>query len=229
MRIRRHILGIAFLLPFALISLPSHADEINKIAAVVGEVVVTLRDIEVEGKLEAIEREGEMSLVYPLTTAQNEVTRERLIERILILGEARKVEFEDPSEADIQVGMLNFRRKFSSEKSFQAFMKKEDLTLQDIRERMRDVLKAARYTGLKVGKDIKLGDGALGNYFNSHRGEYPNMTFEQAKPSISDILAASAMRKRFDDWIDELKRGAEIKRLSLTIEEPGRKAAGVRK
>ncbi len=141
------------------------------VAATVNGEVIYAREL--EGEVAAIARQYGIDLGNTETAQQRaEISRvvlDQLIEQRLILQEARRRNTM-PAETQVEAQLQDIKRNFPSESDFEQALAQRNLTLVELKDRLRTNL-ALRNLMAKVAP-ITVADAEIEVYFREHRNEF---------------------------------------------------------
>jgi len=137
----------------------------------------------------------------------------RLIYRELAVQAAKKQGMKVPAEA-VAEEMKRIKAEEKTEEAFRQRLAKARMTEEDLRRRIERSLLVEMITEKEVfGKAVVDPEAARKVYekkYASRKGPSRPMTFEEARPLIEKDLMTSAVQKREDEWVAEMRKGARI-------------------
>ncbi len=171
----------------AVVGVPS-GTLVDQVIAVVDKEVVTQSELLIEARIALAEREGEDVASGPLAEDFLQSFRDYLINQRLIAEQARRLGGADVAEEDVNAAMATLQRRFRSNASYQAFLRRFGIAPAGLRTTLRRSLRNERYMRERLRLRL-MGQGS----------------------------AAETEAVRYDralrTWIDELRAGAEIRLL----------------
>lgn len=190
------------------------------VAATVNGEVIYARELDSE--VNAIAKQYGMDLSTKDGANQRaEISRivlDQMIEQRLVKQEAsRRNVLATDAQVDAQIAEI--KRNFSSENEFQSALAQRELTLTDLRNRLRTNL-TVRNLMVQV-TSVSAGDAEVGKYFQEHRSEFDRP--EQIH--VKHILVESEAEARL--ILAKLRRGEKFEDLARQYsKDPGSKTQG---
>ncbi len=202
----------------ALLLVPGTAGAvtIERVVAVVNEEVITLSEVQEEGRAAAarLASAGEDPSL-PDPTAPERRVLEQLIERRLLLQEvSREGVRVEATEVTAAVEDLKARNGLPDEAALEAALRGERLTLPQFRRRLQDQLAIGRLLARKVRGSVILTDAELETYYRTHPQEFTQTGQVQlrhllvAVPKVGDPEAEAAAASRTAEALEALMAGA---------------------
>jgi hypothetical protein len=187
------------------------AEIIDRVMAVVGGQVITLSDTRAA---------LELGLVKTPDPDQSGALRE-LIDRELTLVEVRRYVPPDPPASAVEGRMRDVRGRFSSPEDFEQTLSRSGLNEDRLREWLRDELRIQEYLDERFAGAAQPSDEQVAVYLRAHRDELlaEARTEERARDVARDRLAASRRATIINEWLDGLRRRADIVDLSASTQE----------
>jgi len=188
-------------------------------ATVNGEVIYAK---ELDGEVSAIARQYGIDLGSADGTQQraqiSKVILDQLIEQRLILQVARQ-HSAMPTETQVESQLQEIKRNFPTEGDFEAALGQRNLTLVELKSRLRTNL-AVRNLMAKVAP-VSVSEAEIDQYFKAHRGEFDRP--EQVH--VKHILLDNENEARL--VLAKLKRGESFDALARQYsKDPGSRAQG---
>jgi parvulin-like peptidyl-prolyl isomerase len=183
------------------------ADE-EKIIAVVGDEVITLKDL----KAYIAGMSGQLRVENTDPFEMDEIMRQyqqkgvnQLVEDKLILAAAKDREIAVKPEA-IDKKLDEIRHRYPSEDVFQAMLEHEGMTVSDIRTKIGEQMKAKYMVDQEVRSKIFVNPQEVTDYYNQHKNDFVN----KAYVNLDSIFIS------FDKGTDEAKKRAQEAHKDLT-------------
>lgn len=131
--------------------------------------------------------------------------REHATGRKLMLDEAERLNIEVP-ESEIQKAVARTAERFGGEAPLKAHLDSQGMTLQTLRDRLRDARKVEKLVE-RITSDIPDPTEAEAlRYFHSHRGEFAeSVCFDDVKAIAKLVIANERKNERLVAYIAELK------------------------
>jgi peptidyl-prolyl cis-trans isomerase SurA len=224
-------LGSALVLGFAAtlwIAGKAHAEPLDGIAALVDDQVILRSEVEEQFAMYAAQSRIAPGDTTGALEVKNEIL-DRLIDEKLVLAEAKKQGIT-ASDADIESGVddaiADTKQRIGSEEQFQLELKRENMTLEDLKERYRGEVRKQILTSRLIGKEIRnkveIADSDVDVYYEKHRAEFPKRPEQMRlrhilivpKPAptieLAALAAARTARERIAGGEDFGKVAAEL-------------------
>lgn len=180
------------------------AEVVEKVIAVVnGEIILhseldsIVKPIVVDNKNKFEGEEGKKKL----KELKNDILN-RMIEEKLIVQEAKEKNIEI-SKGEIENALKETKNKFTSESEFEKALKNQGMTLDRLKERVKENLMAQRLMGTEVKSKVLVDDKEIEEFYKNHKDEFK----EPDKIRVSHILVKV---KEKDDEEKALKKINEI-------------------
>lgn len=210
---------------------------VDRIVAIVDEEAILLSDLDREVELYRMDREYQgQEIPADLTEVRGELLQ-RLIESKLIIAAAKQADMtvdEDAISQSVEEKIQQFIEHFGSLENLEGELRKNGMTLDDYRARMRSQLRDQQYLRLVVGKfirpDVEVLENEVRDYYLAHLDEMPadpdsltiadilvtvqpSLAVRQAvQEEVTAIQQALAAGRDFSDVAREHSRGPEASR-----------------
>ncbi len=190
------------------------------VAATVNGEVIYAREL--DGEVAALARQYGIDLGNAETAQQRgEISRvvlDQLIEQRLILQEARRRNTM-PAETQVEAQLQEIKRNFPAESDFEQALAQRNLTLVDLKDRLRTNL-ALRNLMAKVAP-VAVADTEIEQYFREHRTEFD-------KPEQAHVKHILLDDERLAEFVrGRLRRGESFDSLALQYsKDPGSREKG---
>jgi len=220
----------AALLLFSAFGFCAEQEQVNRVVAKVGNEIIT--SVELDRIVNPIIKEhkkrysGEQ-LSQKIAHAKL-ITLNSLIERKLLNLEADKMMFALP-EIEVDKYMDKVKANYGSEENFNAFLAKEGVSLEEMREMAADELKSQVIIHEKIIKKINVLPSEIHDYYQLHVSEFLRpaqvrmyqILIKKTDNQIKDLKTANEILK-------QLKEGANFQQLAqLKSQGPKRKSGGL--
>ena len=171
---------------------------IDKITAVVGEEIITYRDVTVELMLNLHQKDEESAL-------------QDIINRKLLLREAEKFKITEDKEDlhKIQV-KLEAVREYLAGELYNDFLRGYSLTESDLLKRLTDQVIAEKFINFRINFFIVISEDAIKTFYEEHKGEFGEQTFSNTHDLIKMRLFRAESEKRLNEYLDGLRKRARI-------------------
>ena len=199
------LLSVIFI---ALLFLPAlaHAERIDHIVAAVNNEVITSLDLEqAVGINEALSGPAQ-----DRKTLMAE-TRDGLINRLLLLQEARRLKFVELSEQDVRVQVETFKKRLGSPEAFAAFLSNSGLSNRELERMLSDRLLVERFMEKKIGLYVRVSREDAQRYFDAHASQYQGKLFPEVQKQITSLLMDQELGKQMERYLADLRSNASIR------------------
>jgi hypothetical protein len=215
MRARTRAIAIAGAIALATgQAVPLAAQEvIDRLLAVVDGRIITLSDT--RGVL------GLSLVPSPAPGADpTAITVKRLIDRELMLREVQRYLPREPAREEIEGRLGRVRERFSSPEAFAAAMQQTGFDSARLAEWIRDDLRIEEYLRERFASAGQLSDAEVEGYLAQHQAELlaGNRSVAEALDQARRLLAAERREALVTEWLDGLRRRADIIELYLSTQ-----------
>ena len=197
-------LSLLPILSVLLFSLPAGAELIDRVVASVNNDVITWSELnQAVGFNAALGGGGGGEL-----RAQ---TLEGLINRRLLVQEARRLKFVEISEQDVDAETNKLRERLGSEKAFTDLLGKLDMTGGQLRRMLAERLLVERHVEKKVGLFIRVTRDEAEAYFNRNPGRFRGKRFSEVQKAITAGLQEQQLDQQMTKYLAELRSKADVR------------------
>lgn len=184
---------------------------IDRVLAIVAGEVITLSDVTAARDLGLVSVTGSGDPIREVLT--------RLIDRSLILDEVERYSPPLPTAAAVDAAMARARSRFDSNTAFQAALSRVGFNERRLREVVAEDLRIDAYLTQRFTIP-PLADSELVRYYELHPDEFAKggrlIPFEEARDEVAGAATESLRRTRITQWIEGLRKRAEIADLYVT-------------
>jgi peptidyl-prolyl cis-trans isomerase SurA len=194
---------------------------LDRVIAIVNGDVLLESDVREEMRVAALQ---------PITVPTSQNTKERaarrLITRALILRQMREQHQVNYSVTDDEVrksldelraDIPICRKMFcTTEEGWQAFLKTNDLTQQEVDEHWRQRLEILKFIDARFGSSIRIPRQDIQKYYQAtvvpafEKMKQPAPTLESASPRIREILLQQQVNSLLRDWLQSLREQGSV-------------------
>jgi hypothetical protein len=185
---------------------PTRAERIDHIVAAVNNDVITALDLE-----QAVNINEALSGPAPDRNRLREETRDGLVNRLLLLQEARRLKFVELSEQDVRAQIEEFKKRLGSPEAFAAFLSNARISNRDLERMLADRLLVERFLEKKIGLYVRISREDAQRYFDSHAAQYPGKGFPEVQKQITSLLADQELVKQVELYLTDLRSTASIR------------------
>jgi hypothetical protein len=186
---------------------------LDRVAAVVEGQVITLSELDLEARVQLIQRGGTTAATGPLDEETLRSALELSIaERVEALEADKLQAFQlDPEEVASAVGA--FERRFSGPAAFQVFLAEHEADRAQLAAILIRSIRAERLLDSKIQLRAQVADWEVRRYYDSHP-DLSQTPFEQLRSSLHDKL----MRERYAQLaraeLSQMTRAAQVRRVA---------------
>jgi hypothetical protein len=138
-------------------------------------------------------------------------TLEGLINRRLLVLEARRLKFADVTAQDISAEVDKLRKRFESEKAFSGFLAGLGMTEEQLGRMLGERLLVERFIEKKIGLFVRVSRGDAQKYYDEHPGDFQGKRFQEVHKAISAALSEQKLDRQLVKYLGELKNRADIR------------------
>jgi len=143
----------------------------------------------------------------------NKEALDRLIYRELALQEATRQGMKVPSEV-VADELNKTKAELKSEDAYRENLVKSGITEEELKKQLEKNILIDMITEKEIFNRVTIDPGEAKKMFarkkKSFKGPSGQMSFEEARPAIEEELMTAAVKKREDEWVEELKKAARI-------------------
>lgn len=191
-----------------LLALPCAAQTelVDRVVAAVNYEVITWSDLEQAVRFNAAlsggSRDGER-----LRTE----TLEGLINRRLLIQEARRLRFVEVSAQDVSAEVETLRKRFGSDKEFSEFLAGLDMTKEQLDRMLTERLLVERFVEKKIGLFVRVSRDEAQSYYDAHSAEFPGKRFLEVQRQIMALLYEDKLGRQVEQYLAELRSKADVR------------------
>jgi hypothetical protein len=195
--------------------------QLDRVIAIVNGDVLLESDVREELRL---------AVLQPISVPANQNTQvraaQRLISRSLILRQMRDQHQIDYSVTDDEVrkSLDELRREIpicqkmscATEEGWQAFLKANDLTQQEVEDRWRQRLEILKFIDARFGSSIRISRQDIQKYYQAtvvpafEKMKQPSPTLESTSPRIREVLLQQQVNSLLRDWLQNLREQGSV-------------------
>jgi len=193
---------IVLLVPAATV----HAELVDRMVAAVNNEVITWSELQRTIAL----NKAVAGNAGDLKRIETE-TLEGLINKRLLLQEARRLRFAEVSEQDVAAEVDKLKKRFITDKALADFLSQQDMTREELSRMLGERLLAERFVEKKVGLFVRVGREEAEGYFKSHRELFPGKRFQEVQKRIMAMLTEQMIGQQIDQYVADLRAKAELR------------------
>lgn len=206
--------GLALSMAFLALAAAGRADIIDRIAASVGNRVITTSDVDREIRITAF-----LNGVQPdFSAAGKKATLDRLVEQKLIRNELENARYPLPAASEVEPELAAFKRKFfKDDPAYRAALSAALLTDRDIRDELLWQRTLLLFIDVRFRPGVQVTDQEIQDYFEktvapaarlAHPGAAPKL--EDFRDQIEETLVGQKVDQDLDRWMQAARRRTEI-------------------
>jgi peptidyl-prolyl cis-trans isomerase SurA len=192
---------------------------VDDVVAVVNRHVITRSEIRQEAALVLVEQGGDRGLDREITSEFLVKVMELLINQRVLLDEAQKIGVPPVSEQERERLLMGFRRRFSDPELYARFLYAHDISEGEIGDILVRHYRVERLKERKLRVMPEVTREEVRQYYEKHRIELGNASFELVAEAIRLKLLTRQREKELARWIWDLRKRAEVKVLIDLAEE----------
>lgn len=208
MRLKSFVLTL--LVSFFCIGGYSHAESLDQVVAIVDNEIITASELgrivgpvyyQYKNTYEGAELEEKMMQV------QNDALKQ-LIENKLLLKEAKSIEGLTAENMEIEKKIEEIKERFSSDSEFEALLKKDNTSIDDLKEQISEQILVKKLLGMKVYSNMTVSPREVEDYYKEHTGDF----IESEKIKIFHLLIKKAddtakAKEKIDEALAAIRNG----------------------
>jgi hypothetical protein len=197
----RVLLSVGIVLPAT-----APAELIDRIVATVNNQVITLSDLR-----QAVRFNEEMGGGSRDRKDIEAETLDGLINKLLLLREARRLSLTEVTEQDVGDEIGKVRTRLGSDKAFSDFLQRTEMTLEQLGRMLGERLLVERFVEKKVGLFVRVGRNEARKYFDGHPEEFKGKRFPEVSKTITALLSEEKTGQQITHYLAELRNKADIR------------------
>lgn len=203
--LRTMTIGAALALT-ALFSASARAEMLDHIVAAVNNEVVTLSELR-----QTMAVNGAFNVKTAESARQEFETLEGLINRRLLLQEARRLRYVEIAAQDISAEWDKAQRVFGAVAALQRFLAEWNMTADQLRQILAERLLVERFLEKKVAIFVRISRDEAEDYYRSHPEEFGGKSFPEVQKQIIARLTSLTIERQIDLYVAELRAKATIR------------------
>ncbi|HLE41307.1 MAG TPA: SurA N-terminal domain-containing protein [Nitrospirota bacterium] len=203
---RRWFHGMVLLSVGIVLPATAPAERIDRVVAAVNNEVITLSDLR-----QAVRFNEEMGGASRDRKNIEAETLEGLINKRLLLHEARRLSLAEVTEQDVNAEVGKVRSRLGSDKAFRDFLQRMDMTPEQLGRMLGERLLVERFVEKKVGLFVRVGRDEARKYFDDHPEEFKGKRFAEVSKAIVALLSEEKTGQQITRYLAELRSKADIR------------------
>jgi hypothetical protein len=204
--VRRWFHGIVLLSIGIVFPATAPAEPIDRIVAAVNNQVITLSDLR-----QAVRFNEEMGGGSRDRKDIEAETLEGLINKRLLLHEARRLSLTEVTEQDVNAEVDKVRTRLGSDQAFRDFLQRTEMTPEQLGRMLGERLLVERFVEKKVGLFVRVGRDEARKYFDGHPEEFKGKRFPEVSKTITALLSEEKTGQQITHYLAELRNKADIR------------------
>ena len=181
------------------------AELVDHIVAAVNQEVITSSDL-----AHAVALNMRLGSNKDPMTLESE-TLEGLINRRLLVQEARRLRFVEVTDQDISAETEKMKKLFGSDKTFDDFLSEQGMSEQELSRMLGEQLLVERFVEKKVGLFVRVNRDQVQNFFDQNSALYQGKSFPEVQKMIYALLMKRKTEQQLDQYVAELRSKADIR------------------
>lgn len=200
----RSISSLAVLFAVFLHPLPSSAELIDRIVATVNAEVITLSELNQAAGFNRMLNGGSGGNLRAETL-------EGLVNRLLLIQEARRLKFVEVSEQDVIAEIEKLRDRIGTKKELSDFLARIDLTTGQLSHMLGERLLVQRFIEKKIGLYIRVARDEAHDFFNRNAERFKGKSFQEVQKAITAGLQEQKLEQQISGYLAELKSRSDVR------------------
>jgi hypothetical protein len=197
---------VAFAVTVSSHTEPPRGEIIERVVAVVDRQTITLSELRKTALIEIAKQNGASVLSTPLPASFLDDMRKHVVQQKLLLGEALRYAPVPPPESEVDRAVVALRQRFPDAASFQRFLKLASLTVEELRDTLRQSIRIEQFLDTRIRSRIEVTANELADY----RAIHPD-----TRPLPDDVLTQRITDEQFllrsRAYLNELLQRGEIR------------------
>jgi len=187
-------------------ALACRADLIDRIAVAVGNSVITESEILRQIRLTALLNDEQPDL----SPENKRRTAERLVEQALIRREIATSHYLPSTVAGIEEAYDAFRKRWPTDVEYEKVLAGRKLTDAEVRDAFRWQLTFLDFVALRFRPGVQVSEEELREYYNLQVAPKGDISFDEARPQIEDVLTEERVNAALDRWLGQTRTQTRI-------------------
>lgn len=190
----------------------SSAFQIDRIAAVVNGSIITASEVDKAFDAEVLRLEAEGKNLSP--GLRKEVL-DSLINRILILDEAKRFNLVQVSDEEVEKAFESVKHGFASESEFMNALNKEGMTVSELKENLKEQVLAAKYIDRRIKSFVRVTIDEQKKYFVQNRESFQGKSFDDVKEEINNLLVEKEAGRKMEEYLNDVRSKSDIEVMNV--------------
>lgn len=196
-----------------LLTVPSSAEIIDRIAVTIGDRVVTEQQIVHEIRVAAF-----LNRQTPdISACAKRDAAERLVKQELIRREMESIRYPLPDKSEADALEKQIVEQYGGEAGYTAALGTYSLTREEVRAQLWWQLTTLRFIDFRFKPAVHVPDSAVETYYREQvekwkaAGQKDIPSLEESRESIEQILTAQQVDQALDSWLGEARKQLNIR------------------
>lgn len=191
---------------FLMLPCAAQGELIDRVVAAVNYEVITWSDLE-----QAVRFNASISGSSRDRDRLRTETLEGLINRQLLVQEARRLRFVEVSAQDVNAEVEKLRKRFGSDKEFSDFLASLAMTNEQLNHMLAERLLVERFVEKKIGLFVRVSRDEAQSYYDAHATAFPEKRFPEVQRQIMAQLYEDKLGQQVEQYLAELRSKADVR------------------
>ena len=146
------------MITLVLLLLLGAEDVVERVVAIVDRQTITLVDVKHAAAIEIAKQVGSSVYARPWPKGFLSEIRKHLMQRTLLLVEARRYSQQDPTDNEVEAVMNAFKSRFENAKGFKRFLEQTLISEDELRDDLRKSLYVDHFLSFRIRSRIEVPD-----------------------------------------------------------------------
>ncbi|HEY6011475.1 MAG TPA: SurA N-terminal domain-containing protein [Nitrospirota bacterium] len=138
-------------------------------------------------------------------------TLEGLVTGRLLIQEARRLQFVDITDQEIEAERDLLVNRFGSLKALEDFLQEQDMSAGEFNRMIAERLLVERFVEKKVGLFVRVSRDEAQSFFDEHAAQFRGKRFQDVQKEITAYLTDRKIGKQLEQYVAELRGRAELR------------------
>jgi hypothetical protein len=189
------------------------SDVFDRVAAVVGKVVITQSEVDLMAKIHLVRLGGYQKLALSHRPEVRRKALEYLVHRTLLYEEARRLAFQKIRKEDVDRELASFRSRFPNDVAYRDFLGENDLTEEMLGEILSRSLLVNRFADDSIRLNVRVGDREIERYLaeNTTNALFAGKNDEERRELARSVLLRQRSEKAMVALLEDLRRRFRVR------------------
>ncbi len=175
--------------------------------------LVTLSRLSEEARIALVSRGAIGAAAAPLDRPALRAALDWLVDQILLVDEAARLEVFQVEPADVAAEVRRFQERFPSAAEYRAFLARNGMAEEELAAVLGRTLRAERYVQGRISRAARVSDADVESAWRAGREEGGRRPLEAQRSAIRARLAEERTRAELKSLLAELRARAEVRLL----------------